>query len=295
MVDGHDEYRVMEQVQLIARLRGYQCTVVSPDEVELQTAQGPHTLSLRNLRMLVAQQPPAKRLASVAQFLDALVETGKVESGTADFEETRRNLRVRLYPADMRTPGAEPLRRDVAPGLAEVAVIDNPTTVATPSRSVTDTWPLTGSEIFEQGRANVRAGGRLELRSLDAVDAAIFAGYLDEYASAHALWLDEYPVMGKHGALVCVPVEGALYAHPLDGPNLVEAQNLLIRIALTRQEDSARPISANLYHWDSSLAESGLDLDFGSLRLAMIVKLTADQTVECFVEPTYQRVMENLL
>jgi hypothetical protein len=294
MADGRDEYRVLEQVRLMARLRGHQCRVVSPDEVELQTARGPHTVSLANLRMLVAQQPPTKRLAFVAQFVDALAETGKVDAaGATDFEETRRNLRVRLYPSDMQTRGAEPLRRDVSPGLAETAVIDNPTTVATPSRSITDTWPLTEGEIFEQGRANVRAGGRLELHSLDAAEAAIFGGYLDEYASAHALWLDEYPVMGKHGALVCIPVEGALYVHPLDGPDLIEAQNLLVRIALGRQEESARPISANLYHWDNSLAVSGQD--HSRLCLAMAVELTRDQTVECFVEPTYQRLMESLV
>jgi hypothetical protein len=289
MADGQSEDRVLQQVQTMARLRGYPCTVVSPDEVELETTQGPYSLYLGNLRMLVAQQPPAKRLAFVADFLDALVRTGKADDARADdFEEIRRNLRVRLYPPDMRMPGAEPLRREIAPGLAETVVIDSPTTVQTPASTITASWPLSEDEIFEQGRSNVYAGTRLELQSLEADDAPVFAGYLDEYASAHVLWLDEYPVFGKRGALVCIPVEGALYVHPLDGPNLIEAQNLLIRIGLARQEDSARPISADLYHWDNSVAG-------GALRPALTVRRAADHRIECLVEPTYQSVMESLI
>jgi hypothetical protein len=289
MADAQDD-RVLPQLQMTARLRGYRCTVVSPDEVEVETTQGRQVLSLSNLRMLVAQEPPAKRLAFVIRFLDQLVETGSDDAAAPDFEVIKKDLRVRLYPADMREPGYEPLSRVVVPGLAENVVIDEPARVVTPGRDTTDGWPVTAEEIFARGRENVRTGTRLSLHSLEADDGAIFAGYLNEYASAHALWLDEYPVLGRHGALVCVPVEGALFVHPLDGPNLIEAQNALVRIGLGRQEESARRISANVYHWDNSLAGGA-----SPLRLALTVKLGADQTIELLVDPGYQGLMESLL
>lgn len=279
------EDQVLPLLQLMARLRGYRCTVVSPVEVELEAGGGPQTVSLSNLRMLVAQERPEDRYAFLSRFLNDLADTGGTDlAGAAGFEETGKQLRVRLYPEDMEQPVGEVLRRAVAPGLAENVVVDEPTRVMTPARSITDAWPLAPAEIFERGRANVRAAGRLELHSLDAPDVPVFAGYLPDYASAHALWLDEYPVLGRHGALVCVPVEGSLYAHPLDGPHLIEAQNMLINLGLARQEESPRRISANIYHWTA-----------GALHPALAVRPAANQTIEVHVDPSYQHLMESLL
>jgi hypothetical protein len=201
----------------------------------------------------------------------------------AGFEEIRENLRVRLYPEDMESPVGEPLRRVVVPGVTENVVIDEPTRVATPMRSETEGWPLGAAELFEVGRANVRAAGRVEFHSLDVGEGPVFAGYLTDYASAHALWLDEYPVVGKHGALVCVPVEGALYVHPLDGTGLLDAQGTLVKIGLGRQEESLRRISLDVYHWD------------GGLRPALTVRPGEDRTIELYVEPSYQGLMESLI
>lgn len=283
MADGSED-RVLAQVQLMARLRGYRCTVVSPDEVELETERGPETLSLDNLRMLVAQEPPAKRLAFLTTVLDHLVSTGEAPDTADDFERTRAHLRVRLYPEDMESAGVEPLRRTVVPGLAEHAVVDEPTRVMTPGRTHTEAWPLTADEIFTLGRANVRACTRLDLHSLDSDEAPVYGGYLNDYASAHALWLDDYPVLGRHGALVCVPVEGALYAHPLDGPKLVAAQEMLIKLALTRQEESPRRISTSIYHWHD-----------GALTAALSVEPSADRDIRILAHPEYQPLMEALI
>jgi hypothetical protein len=284
MSDGSED-QVLPLLRLMSQLRGYRCTVVSPDEVELETSGGPQVVSLRNLRMLVAQERPEDRYAFLSRFLNDLADTGEADlGGAAGFEETGKKLRVRLYPEDMEQPVGEVLRRAVAPGMAENVVVDEPTRVVTPARSITDAWPLAPAEIFERGRANVRAAARLELHSLDAPDAPVFAGYLPDYASAHALWLDEYPVLGRHGALVCVPVEGSLYVHPLDGPKLIEAQNMLINLGLSRQDESPRPISADIYHWNA-----------GALHPALAVRPTADRTIEVHVDPTYQPLMESLL
>jgi hypothetical protein len=260
---------------------------------------------LRILAEAVREAPAGKWSVTIKEYVSRSQQVDPAGADTADFEEIRKNLRVRLYPESMELPGGEErIRRVVAPGLAEIAVIDQPTMVQTPTTSTTDAWPLTADEILEQGRANVRAGERLALGNYDFDGITIMRGFLDDYASAHALWLDDYPVLGEYGALVSIPVEGELYVYPLDGGhNLIEAQNTLVEFGLFRQEQEPRPISHNIYHWDHERFEKeedpALAAEFGQacpLYLAMrVTREEADQKIVCHIEPEYQRLMEQLL
>jgi hypothetical protein len=265
--------------RLRAKNRGLAVTVMSPDELEIVGASSgtPWTIQLDNLRRRAEQAPRDRWRVLIDEFLDQLGDADQDTAADGSLDGVRSQLRIRLYPVEREIPdGVVPIRRPVAPGIEECLVIDRPTAVMTPSADRVAGWPLDPDELLDLGRANVRAGQPLEVvqrEVINGADIAVLAGD-DDYASGHLFWLDRYPVVGPSGALVAVPAEGVLYAHPLTDGTVYAAGEVLAGAALDKYARAERPIAAALYHWHDGAIDLAAELRTGGDEASIV--LTAE-------------------
>lgn len=251
---------------------GYRWTVVAPDALELTGSAGRQIqLALRTLRRSVEFEPVAEWPALAADYVAtalAAVEAG-IESpvDVFDFGIAAPLLRTRLYTTNFDEL-ASYIARPVAPGLAQMAVLDFPITVVLPKREVAAGWPVPEDEVFALAEANTRRDATLRVEWFDdGVRIAALVG-ADEYASSHALWLDHYPVTGVAGALFTVPAEGIMHAHPLDSAeNAVAAVIRLAKLADALYTQLPHRISPRLYLWRDGRIHLAADIVTGRNRV----------------------------
>ncbi|GAA3959800.1 hypothetical protein GCM10023085_47810 [Actinomadura viridis] len=280
---------VITLVCAVVESHGYTCTVIDGDQVELGRPgdSSPSRMYLSNLRQWVAREPEDQWPAIVSDFVGTLIATTEVEDeealDLADFALIRPLLRTRLYADDFQA-GMEVVRRTVAPGLAEVLVVDKPTSLLIVSTGMAADWPVGRDELFHVARENVRSDGPLEMVEDDAGGVPIFSlGAETAYVTAHALWAGDYPVTGPHGALVAVPAQGVVHASPVHPGGVPAAMNVLIRVAWAGFQEGPRSISPNVYWWDD-----------GELRLAGAVEAGEDALTVSIGED-FQALLEHLV
>ena len=273
-------------LQLRAKNRGLQVTVVSPDELQVVGASSgtSWTVRLESLRRQAEEESRDQWGGLIDHFLGSLQEADDSREDRDDLESLRPHLRTRLYPVDRELPeGMVPVSRLIAPGLVECLVADRPASVVTLSRETVADWPLGDQELLDLGRANVASADRLSVETdvIDGAQVATLTGDAD-YASAHLCWLDEYPVVGPYGALVAVPEEGVLFAHPLTDGSVLAAGGVLAGAVVRVHDEAHRPIGRHLYHWRDGGIELAAELE------------TADGELSIVVTERFQELMEHL-
>ncbi|WP_433672827.1 hypothetical protein ACQP06_15475 [Nocardia sp. CA-136227] len=113
-------------------------------------------------------------------------------------------------------------------------------------------WGIDEDAVFALGEQNTSTDGPLRVEQADFPEGTgpwfLLAG--NDYTSAHALWLDEYPaVIGRVGALFTVPAELGIYAAPIDGLDILETALTLASVAAHRYRNDPYPTSPHLYRW----------------------------------------------
>lgn len=269
-------------VQLRAKNRGIGVQVVSANELTVTGTDW--TVYLDNLRRQAEHRPRDQWREMIDEFLDNLLVDDAGPSSADSLEEVRDSLRVRLYPADQELPDdLLPVRRPIGPGLEERLVLDLPTQVMTPSADTITHWRLSHDELLDLGRNNLRNGPPLEVQT-DVVDDARIATLSGDgdYASGHLSWLDQYPVVGPYGALVSVPEEGVLFAHPITDHTVYPAGGVLADATVRIHDKAGKPIGRHLYHWRDGRIDLAAGLD------------TSDGELSIIVTEEFQALMEHL-
>ncbi|MFP3965571.1 hypothetical protein SMC26_24905 [Actinomadura fulvescens] len=269
---------------------GYECKIISGDEVEITRAgrDGPLHMWLTNLRQWVAREPREEWAAIVSDFVGSLIATTEVdEEDQLDLEDyglIRPLLRTRLYADDFQPGPEEIVWRPVAPGLIEILVVDRPTSLMLVRVDIAEAWPVSADEAFRAAYDNVRRDGPLEVESelFDGVRLSTLHGDT-AYVTAHAVWVGDYPVTGPEGVLVTVPVQGLIHAAPIRGMEVLNAMNLLIKIAWSGFQEGPRSISPNVYWWRENTP----------LLLAGAVE-PGDDSLNVKITPEFQDLLERL-
>ncbi|WP_063042053.1 hypothetical protein [Nocardia pseudovaccinii] len=78
---------------------------------------------------------------------------------------------------------------------------------------------------------------------------------ISDYITAHACWLDAYPVIGPAGAVFVVPSQRHIYAHPVANLQVVQATTVLAQVAALDYTQRPWPVSQDVYWWHGGTIE----------------------------------------
>ncbi|WP_433195556.1 hypothetical protein ACQP1G_41715 [Nocardia sp. CA-107356] len=274
-------------ITVAAEHLGYSCRATEADEVRLMgpRGDGPHILRLHDLRRRLNELPfdqwPALITDHVGTFLAHVDMEYSDPLHTNEFAVVRSLLRTRFAPADT-APGIDTIARSIAPGIIQVAVINNLLTAEPVTPALLAHWEIDAAELFDLAEANTRAD-RLDIEWRGYNDAyfAILTG--SDCASTHPKWLGDYPVIGTHGALFVTSHEGNVYAHPIAGPHALTAMMLLGKVAANTYRNEPRPISPAVYWWND-----------GEISLAAATRIDDDDNVEVRPTPEFETLLTSL-
>ncbi|MFD0364946.1 hypothetical protein ACFQZZ_26210 [Nocardia sp. GCM10030253] len=274
---------------MAAQRMGYVCRATNADEVVEfigRRGDGPHFLWLDNLRRSLDEQPADQWPALITDYVGTFLAEVDMEYtdplDTNDFATVCGLLRTHFAPAGTDT-GIDVVHRDVAPGIIQSAVIGQLLTAVAVTPDMLAIWGIGLDELFDLAEANTRADGYLDLEWKGYNDAnfAILSG--SDFASAHARWLGDYPVIGTHGALFVASHEGSVYAHPIIGPDTLTAMTLLGKVAANTYRSEPRPVSPAVYWWKDS-----------EISLAADTETDGDGNVAVHPTPEFETLLTSL-
>lgn len=253
---------------------GYSCRVAAADDVMLSGPAGDVMVGLTNLRRMAADEPPDQWPALVADYLSTGLVDLEVDSDpldTGEFAMMQGLIRTRLYSGDGGAPDV--VRRLVAPGLIQRVLIDQVHTMAPVTYAMLRQWPIDEYDLFDLAEQNTRGDGpldvlthridppdhidppdQIDLPSADGIEITMLCGTSD-YITAHACWLDQYPVIGPAGAVFVVPSQRHIYAHPVVNLEVVQATTVLAQFAVLDYAQRPWPVSQNVYWWHGGTIE----------------------------------------
>ncbi|WP_433679576.1 hypothetical protein [Nocardia sp. CA-119907] len=241
---------------------GYSCRVANADDVMLSGPAGDVMVGLTNLRRMAADEPPDQWPALVADYLSTgLVdlEIDRDPLDTGNFAMMRGLIRTRLYSGQGGTPDV--VHREVAPGLVQRVLIDQVHTMAPITYPMLRQWPIDECDLFILAEQNTRADGpleaithRIDAPMSDGVEITMLSG-ISDYITAHARWLDEYPVVGPAGSVFAVPSQRQIYAHPVANLDVVRATTVLAQVAVLDYAQRPWPVSQDVYWWHDRTIE----------------------------------------
>ncbi|QIS13923.1 hypothetical protein [Nocardia arthritidis] len=253
--------QVMELFCTAAELGGHAAQVTAEGEVTVTGPTGATVYYLENLVREIAAAPPRDWAALVADHLgtglshDEVADTEPLEA--MEFAEVRTLVRTRLYP-DSTHDQVACVCRQLAPGLTQRVVLDGVHTISPVTYQLLASWDIDERDLFALGERNTRTDGPLQVELADFPEDAPpwFLLQGNDYTSAHALWLGDYPdVIGRAGALFAVPAELSIYAAPIDDIDVLEAGQILASLATHHFANDPWPTSPHLYRWNDGHIE----------------------------------------
>ncbi|WP_429428557.1 hypothetical protein [Nocardia sp. GAS34] len=274
---------VVELLCAAAELRGYKPVVTAGDEVTVTGPAGTTVIFVDDLLREAAAAPPHDWAALAADYLGTALAQLEVPLGPIDFDEAKKLVRTRLYGNQFRGD-IRCVHRTLPCGLVQRAVLDSVHTMSAVTYEQLAGWPIDERDLFVLAEENTLRDGPADFVRADFPDGVppwyLLSG--GDYTSAHALWLCDYPVLGRSGAVFAVPTHLNLYAAPVEDLDVLEAIWVLARIAVQRYEDDPWPVSPHLYHWHNG-------------RIELAVHLTHDNTT-VRIQPTddFQLVLNQL-
>ena len=185
---------------------------------------------------------------TVADRLDQLLD-GPTREVPTTFAEAAPRLRVRLYADDGRLGPEAAVTRPAAEGLSWTLVADAGDVLATVLPEEAAAWGRAEDELFDVAFGNVRAETpdvAVERRGGLAITSVTGDSV---YTSTHVRWLDQHVRVPPAGALVILPTRHAVHAYALDGPQAVDAPEVLIEMAGERSAEGPGELTADLFWW----------------------------------------------
>ncbi|MBY8860319.1 hypothetical protein K7711_27865 [Nocardia sp. CA2R105] len=258
--------RVTELFCTAAELRGYQTQVTATNEVSVTGPTGTTVLHLGNLLRRVLAAPENDWPALVADHLGTFLAQAEIDNSDPldafDFTAVRALLRTRLY-GDNFSNHVPSVRRTLTSGLDQLVVLDGVHTIHPVTYPQLATWPIDEHELFVLAENNTHADGPVQVERAEFTDNAppwyLLAG--EDYTSAHARWLDDYPVIGTAGALFSIPAERSLYAAPIEDLTILQAATILAQVTTNHYDHDPAPISQHLFHWYNGYIEPAVHID----------------------------------
>jgi hypothetical protein len=165
-----------------------------------------------------------------------------------DLDALRDAIRVRLYPtAALEEAEVAPPTRTLAQGLSEVVVVDTPDSVMVVDTDHLEQLGHSDAELFALGRDNVRRFESVGLQHADEPVELVVAEGESYFTASWAALLDELVEVPPHGALVVIPSQHALMAHPMRGADAVQAVQVLLGVAHRQFSEAPGPLTPDLY------------------------------------------------
>lgn len=287
---GHGNDQLIPLIVLVAEHHGYRCQLLGEDRLELVGDNDTFLYSVADLRRVVNEEPRDRWASLVADHVGSMFATMEASDSdrldTDDFAAVRGLIRTRLYPANL--DGLSRLvYREIAAGLVQVVVIDQPTSILSVARQLADRWPISVEALFDLAERNTRGDGPLDLvsRDHDGVRITILHSDTDyEYTSAHALWLGDYAVTGSLGAVFIVPREGVIYTHAIDDVDVVDATTYLAQLAVSIVRERPRQISPTVYHWRNNTIGVAADTAGDGDTITVLPSLQFIDTLDTFLD-----------
>src|SRR5690348_5934699 len=144
------------------------------DESEGYVQRGEVQLGLHNLAQQYGQAARRDRGTVVRVHFDQiLAASGERDAVAQSWEQARAALKVRLYPAGAGGAIARPL----ADGIAEVLVLDLPTTVASVNAEDAASWGQDTADLFMSAYENLAGEPPPSLETVDLEDGASLLAY----------------------------------------------------------------------------------------------------------------------
>ncbi|MFX0574727.1 hypothetical protein [Nocardia nepalensis] len=271
-----------------AELHGYTAQATADGEVTVSGPTGPTVYYLENLMREVAAAPAGDWTALVADHLATGLVHDEIDDceplEMMDFANVQALVRTRLYPDSVHNQIAC-VCRPLAPGLVQRVVLDSVHTIAPVTYQLMASWQVDEADLFALGERNTCTDGPLEVERADFPEGAppwfLLKG--NDYTSAHALWLGDYPdVIGRAGAIFTVPAELSIYAAPIDGVEALAAGEILASLAAHHFANDPWPTSPHLYRWYD-----------GHIELAAHVE-SADKALKLYPTDEFQTLMNHL-
>lgn len=190
----------------------------------------------------------------VRDHFDSLARSGSemARLEKMSFDEARGMLRVRLYPPGLAaTVGSDRLvRREVAPCLDEVLVVDLPSVVVTVKPEIVERWGRSEEELFQLGRENLgQESVRREKVELDGdVVIELYEGD-SHFVASQVLVLGLDPELeAPYGALVAIPNRHTLAFHLIHSFDVqAEATRVMLGWLAQAHREGPGSISPHLY------------------------------------------------
>lgn len=210
---------------------------------------------LHNLALLAARTPEKQWSDLARSHARAMVAADEDEPLT--LEGVRDRLFLKLVAVDQLPVEPPSWAPEIAPGLVALPAVDHPTHVST--LSAEDALDDLGG--FDVVR-DVALGNLRRLRAehtetlspdSDAKDARIRVLAGDFFGASRLVVLDDVlrDELGverpQHGVLVAVPNRHLLVLHVVEGPGVIAAVDLLLRLAHTEYARSPGPLSPHVY------------------------------------------------
>jgi len=218
----------------------------------------PQQLTLISLAQVCRATPLSDWPNSIKRHLDAMISAltdgrATVDQLGDDFDRARPLLRLRLYQDEYLESGVPMVYRTLAEGLIAVLVYDLPQSIATVPPDHLANWTRTEEELFQIGLQNVWSAGKLEHTTALLPEGAtldLLTDYRNPYAETHLLYLQEYlETVPRAGVLAAVPGRGQVILHRIEGIQVMEALNSLLRAVPEIFLERTSALSPHLYWW----------------------------------------------
>ena len=267
-----------EQIRADLGARGYKFELfpeegyVRLDHPDLQNSQ----LGLGNVAQHCAQNPPRRTKEIIKNHFDLifnnLEERLKLTERFGNFDEARKVIKVRLYPADISGRDFM-VKREPAFGLLAALVLDLPQEVASVHKEDQfNKWGLHEDEVFAIALQNVKEQDKTEPQRLDvAAGASVNALIGDSFFTAsRALMLGDYlPPESELGAIAAIPHRHVVVFHPIIDSKALHAITAMIPMAAGMFNEGPGSISPHLYWWQdgklqmqpSHISEKGIEFE----------------------------------
>jgi hypothetical protein len=286
---GWDDLKAMRWLVTVrARILGFRYEEVSPDVLAIIEPDGQrHTVSLAPLSRAATALPRSEWTAAVDEFL---TRTLAVDGDDAeDLDAILPLLRTKLVPEGAAEQGSA-VYGEFGQDLVEGLVVDRALTMEWVTTERAERWSATEGTLLRRGRENVRAGGRLDVATeeVGGVRVTLLTG--DDYASTHLFWLDEYGLVGAHGALVSVPSRTSVLVAPIvAGTNGFTYLGAMAQLTMVAYGEARHPVMPRIYHWEPRI----MDI-MGQVLGAALLQRSGDR-MHVIVNPAFQESQEALV